>query len=96
MQTKHLAIVRAALTFWDEEMSSASHEVYRHYLHSKDQKVVIAPMDVAIARDYFNQVVLKFGLINLETKTLVSKPLVESRHELNCKIGQEIVSVLVH
>ena len=41
MQPKHLAIVRAALTFWDEEMSAVSHETYRHYLHSKDQNIVI-------------------------------------------------------
>ena len=95
MQTKHLAIVRAALTFWDEEMSAISHETCRHYLHSKDQKVVITPTDVAIARAYFNQVVLKFGLLDIQAGTLVAKSLVEDSRGLSCEPGQQIVSVLI-
>lgn len=95
LQAKHLAIVRAALTFWDEEMSVVSHETYRHYLHSKDQKVAIVPEDVAIARSYFNQVVPKFGLLDIRTGTLVAKPLVEDSLDLNCERGQQIVSVLI-
>ena len=95
MQARHLAIVRAALTFWDEEMSGASHETYRHYLHFKDQEEVIFPNDVAEVRVYVNQVIPRFGLLDLQTRTLVSKPLVENSHELNCKQGQQIVSVLI-
>ena len=95
MQTKHLALVRAALTFWDEEMSAVSHETYRHYLHSKDQEVFIAPEDVAIARAYFNQVVLKYGLLDLHAGTLVAKSLAEDSHGLSCEPGQQIVSVLI-
>lgn len=95
MQHKHLTIVRAALTFWDEEMASVSHETYRHYLHSKDQDVVIVPEDVAVARVYFNQVVPKFGLLDLQTRMLVSKPLVENNRELICEPSQRIVSVLI-
>ena len=95
MQPKHLAIVRAALTFWDEEMASVPRESYRHYLHSKDQDVVISPEDVAEARVYFNQVASKFGLIDFQSGKLISKPLVEDSCELNCKPSQQIVSVLV-
>ena len=95
MQAKHLAIVRAALTFWDEEMSGSSHETHRHYLHSKDQEEVIFPNEVSEVRAYFNRIILKFGLLDLQTRTLVLKPLVENSHELNCKYGQQIVSVLI-
>ena len=94
METKHLVIVRAALTFWDEEMSAVSHEIYRHYLHSKDQEVVISPKDVATARAYFNQVVLKFGLFDLQAGTLVAKSLVEDSRGLSCEPDQQIVGVL--
>ena len=87
LQPRHLAIVRAALTFWDEEMSAASHETYRHYLHSRDQEEVIFPKDVAETRAYFNQVIPKFGLLDLQTGTLVSKSLVENRHDLDFKHG---------
>ena len=96
MQTKHLAIVRAALTFWDEELSAVSHGIYGHYLHSKDQEVVIAPRDVAIARAYFNQVVLKFGLFDLQAGTLVTKSLIEDSLDLKLEPGQQIVSILIH
>ena len=95
MQPKHLAIVRAALTFWDEEMSAVSHETYRHYLHSKDQNIVISPRDIAIARAYFNQVVLKFGLFDLQAGTLVAKSLVEDSRGLSCEPDQKIVGVLI-
>ena len=76
-------------------MSGISQEIYQNYLHSKDQEEFILPTDVAEVRDYFNQVTAKFGLLDLQTKTLVSEPLVVSSHELNCKGGQQIVSVLV-
>ena len=76
-------------------MSAVSHETYRHYLHSKDQEVFIAPEDVAIARAYFNQVVLKYGLLDLHAGTLVAKSLAEDSHGLSCEPGQQIVSVLI-
>ena len=96
MQPKHLAIVRAALTFWDEEMASASRATYRHYLYSKDQDIVISPEDVAVARIFFNQVVPKFGLIDVQSGRLVSKTLVDDSRVLNSDPSQQIVSVLIH
>ena len=94
MKPVHLAVVRAALTFWDEEMATASRPVYRHYLHSRDQEVVIAPADVAAARVFFNEVVIKFGLLDLQSGTLIATPLVEDIDELICNHDQKIVSVL--
>ena len=95
MHPKHLAIVRAALTFWDEEMASASRGTYRHYLHSTDQDVVISAADIAMVRAYFNQVAPKFGLIEVQSGELVSKLLVDDIRELNREPSQQIVSVLV-
>ncbi len=95
MKSKQLAIVRAALTYWDEEMGSASPAIYRHYLHSTDQEIAIVPHDVAVTRAYFNQVIPRFGLLDLQTGMLVSKPLVEDSHELTCGPSQQVVSVLV-
>ena len=96
LQPTHLAIVRAALTFWDEEMGGVSHEIYRHYLHSNDKDVVLTAESVARARMYFNQVVLKFGLLDLKTGAIVSTELTNTPDELHCKSGQQIVSVLIH
>lgn len=95
LQTQHLAIVRAALTLWDEEMASEQEEVYRHYLHSKDLGTLITPIAVAEARAYFNDVDLKFTLFDIQTGGLVSSKLAESCSELSCLHGQQIVSVLV-
>ena len=54
LQRKHLAIVRAALTYWDEEMAGADRRIYQHYLHSKDMEVEIEAVDVAQTRQFFN------------------------------------------
>lgn len=94
MRAKHLAIVRAALTFWDEEMSSASEAVYQHYLHSKDQGTLLTPPDVAEARCFFNEVDLQFALLESESSELVAAKLVDRPSELNCLPNQQIVSVL--
>ena len=51
---KHLAIIRAALTFWDEEMAGASKSVYQHYLNSKDQDIEFDDYDVALTRRVLN------------------------------------------
>ena len=63
----HLAIVRAALTYWDEEMSSVEQTIYSHYLHSRDRGVVLTPESIAIARSFFNGVDAKTGSLNLTT-----------------------------
>ena len=82
MNPTYLAIVRAALTFWDEEMGSISHETYQHYLHSKDREVVISSEDIAKTRVYFNQVEPKFGLFDLQAGVLLSTQLTDNPNEL--------------
>jgi hypothetical protein len=70
---KHLAIVRAALTFWDEEMASTEESVYKHYLHSVDLGTRISATDVVAARKHFNEVELKFALVENESGRFVSE-----------------------
>jgi hypothetical protein len=95
LRAKHLAIVRAALTFWDEEMASAPEAIYGHYLHSKDQGTRIAPTDVATARAYFNEVDLKFALIKRESDEFLTGKLADQSSDLSCPPGQQIVCILV-
>lgn len=59
LQPTHLAIVRAALTYWDEEMSGAAPAVYQHYLHSRDADIKIDAVDVTRARHFFNSARLR-------------------------------------
>ncbi len=94
MQAKHLAIVRAALTFWDEEMATAPESVYQHYLHSKDKEASIAASEVAETRRFFNEVDLRFALIEKKSGELVPGKLVNRRGDLPCQSTQRIVSVL--
>lgn len=54
LQPKHLAIIRAALTYWDEEMAGADKSVYQHYLHSQDVDVRIVAEDVTLLRQFFS------------------------------------------
>jgi hypothetical protein len=70
---KHLAIVRAALTFWDEEMASIEESVYKHYLHSVDLGTRITATDVVAVRKHFNEVELKFALVENESGRFVSE-----------------------
>ena len=95
MQAKHLAIVRATLTFWDEEMASVPETVYQHYLHSKDQGTLITPDDVVEARSFFNEAKLKYALIDLESNELVPGQLATLQSEFSCQSNQRIVSVLI-
>lgn len=96
LNSKHLAIVRAALTYWDEEMGSESHDVYQHYLHSRDQDVFFTPADVVEVRAYFNDVVQRFGLMEAATGRMLSNPLAEDSRFLNIEPSQKIVCVLIH
>ena len=59
LQPKHLAIVRAALTFWDEEMAGADKSLFQHYLHVQDAGVEFGADDVLASRQFFNSVTLR-------------------------------------
>ena len=93
---KHLAIVRAALTFWDEEMASANQSAYKHYLHSADAETEFSPEDVGFARQYFNNVELKAALIEWSTRAFISESPVDFKDELSHQNDRQIpVAVFV-
>ena len=92
----HLAIVRAALTFWDEEMATAPHSTYKHYLHSTDVGTDISSEDVTMARRYFNGVELRFALVEAMTGAFISELPVDPKDELSYQSDRQIpVAVLV-
>lgn len=93
---KHLSIVRAALTFWDEEMGSVDRTIYEHYLHSNDQGTHFAAGDVATTRCYFNNVELRSALIDKVTGKFDSERPVDSADELSHQVDRQArVVVLV-
>jgi len=96
LQTKHLAIVRAALKYWHEEMGSVSHDVYRHYLHSRDRELELSLDDIVSARAYFTDVNHKYGVLDVASGTLLPTTLTEDGQWLACSSNQKIVSVLIH
>jgi len=83
LTAKHLAIVRAALTFWDEEMSSVDESIYQHYFHSSDKAKRFTPFDVAEARRYFNGVELNYALCEKQTGMFISDRPVAPETELS-------------
>ena len=92
---KHLAIVRAALTFWDEEMASADESIYTHYLHSADRGTLITAIEVAKTRAYFNEIELKFALVENGSHEFLSNKPVDDHSELSRQPGQgHLVCVL--
>ena len=92
---KHVAIVRAALTFWDEEMATASQSTYQHYLHSADVGTEFTPDEVALVRRYFNNIELKKALLNQLTGHFDSEAPVDSGSELACQIGKQVPVVVL-
>jgi hypothetical protein len=93
---KHFAIVRAALTFWDEEMQMTDDSVYQHYLHSVDQGAELTAQDVAEIRYYFNNVELKVALIDNSTGKFDSESPVDPTTELSFHADlQTLIVVLV-
>ncbi len=96
ISNKHLAIVRAALTFWDEEMGASDREAYKHYLHTKDKEMEFSAKEIAEARNLFNSVELKTALVDIEHGTLVSQSPMEAVAEASYQVDREkLVIVLV-
>ncbi|MEZ6093461.1 MAG: hypothetical protein R3C03_04365 [Pirellulaceae bacterium] len=88
--------MRAALTFWDEEMGAVDQSVYKHYLHSTDLSTKLTAQDVAETRDYFNNVDLKVALLDKQSGKFDSESPIDPTHELSYQSGHHLpVAVLV-
>lgn len=76
----HLAVVRAALKYLDEEISPHGTEVLLHYLDEQNENSNITADHIAEARDFFDSVDLSYALVDptgtfIESKLLISAPL---------------------
>ena len=93
---KHLTIVRAALTFWDEEMSMVDATVYQPYLHTKDHGALLSPAEVAEVRHYFNNIELKVVLLDKKSGTFDSESPISLTGELSYQADRQmLVAILV-
>jgi len=95
---KHLAVVRAALKFLDEEMSPHGREALVHYFAPKEKASEVTIKDVAAARNLFAQTTLCYVLIDSNGAVVESERLIpaSSIKELNSQSDRSVVaSVLV-
>ena len=60
----HLAVVRAALKFLDEEMSPSGSEALFHYLDKRGQEIGVSIHDLNVARELFEQFNLFYILVD--------------------------------
>ena len=74
LKEKHLAVVRAALKFLDEEMSPHGAEELLAYLDDRTNSVSIE--DVKVAREIFNAVDLSYALVDSAGVVIESERLV--------------------
>ena len=75
----HLAVVRAALKYLDEEISPHGTEVLLHYLDEQSESANVTADHIAEARDFFDSVDLNYALVDstgvfLESKLLIPAP----------------------
>jgi hypothetical protein len=61
---KHLAVVRAALKFLDEEMSPNGIDALFHYLDVEGRSLGISLNDLQGARKFFSSVDLSYALVD--------------------------------
>ena len=93
---KHLAVVRAALKFLDEEMSPSGSETLFHYLDGRVEDVSIE--DVKVTRKRFGEVDLFYVLVDAACVVVDSERLIaaSSPDELNFQSDLSLLaSVLV-
>ena len=64
LKQHHLAIVRAALKYLDEEISPHGTEVLLHYLDEQNEASNATGDHIAEARDFFDSVELNYALVD--------------------------------
>ena len=68
----HLAIIRAALKYLDEEMSPHGNAILQNYLHRQDSGIDVVAGDIPVTRAIMEQAELFHALQNLQTGLLSS------------------------
>ena len=72
----HLAVVRAALKFLDEEMSPSGSEALFHYLDEQGQTNGVSIHDLSVARELFEQFDLFYILFDSVSGVVNSNQLI--------------------
>ena len=81
---KHLAIIRAALRFWDQEMSPHGDDMFLDYLDESDRNLELTVADTRVTRELLSQSSLFYALAEKETNRLLSGDLIDAT------VGDEI------
>jgi hypothetical protein len=95
---KHLAVVRAALKFLDEEMSPSGIDALFHYLDIEGRSIGVSLDDLHSARQFFESVDLSYVLVDSTGVAIESEQLIpaSSNTELNFQSDLSLLaSVLV-
>lgn len=93
----HLAVIRAALKYWDDEMVPGTQQWVMYYLSPQDQHLTISDSDVTSARKLLSKIELSYALMDKHSGLLMSDSLVAANngHELSYQADRAvIVSVL--
>ena len=94
LNQKHLAVIRAALKFLEEEMTGDS-DVLVHYLHDADRELTIDSNDIVETRRLCNQSILLHASIDNFSGEFITPAPVSGDDELTYFIDKEtLVSVL--
>ena len=64
LKQHHLAVVRAALKYLDEEISPHGREVLLHYLDEQNKTSDATADHIVEARDFFDSVELNYALVD--------------------------------
>ena len=78
---KHLAVVRAALKYLDEEMSPNGSEALFHYLDDQGRAGGVSTHDIKVAREYLEQVDLFYVLVDSAGLAVDSNRLIAASSE---------------
>ena len=78
---KHLAVIRAALRYMDEEMSPSGSEAMSHYLDQLGKDCQPTIDDVTDVRKFFDSVELSYALVDASGLVIESKLLVPASLE---------------
>ena len=89
---RHLAVIRAALKYWDEEMSPSGSQAFDHYADDRSHGISVA--DVREARELLANVKLGFVLVDLASDRIVSDE-VSYDGELSYQVGQARVAAML-
>ena len=94
----HLAVVRAALKYMNEEISPSGFEALIPYLDDRSRLTSVAIEDVEAAQDFFESTSLSYVLVDSTNSLILSERLVSklSSDELTTEsIRSSVAAVLV-